>query len=189
MNILELFLNIEFWEKVYLASKWISITLSVIFIIGIIWLLYKISGFRKKLEVSTAYKEFIKKPEPAEPDKSKGHLPQSSQIEKIANSQWKEIILKAESESEKEWRLAVIEADALVDLVLKRSGYRGETMFERLKNVLPENLPSLNQLWEAHKIRNQIAHSPDFSLQKKEAVRILKIYRQSLRELGFNQPA
>src|SRR3989338_3617668 len=98
MKILEFFLNIELWEKVYLASKWISITLLVIFIIGIIWLFYKISGFRQKLEVSTAYKEFIKKPAPVEPDKSKGPLPQSfsEQIEKIANSQWKKIVLKAE---------------------------------------------------------------------------------------------
>ena len=56
-------------------------------------------------------------------------------------------------------------------------------MMERLKTVSPENLPSLNELWEAHKIRNQITHNPEFTLTKKEAIRVLKIYKQVLQEL------
>lgn len=177
----DIFFNVEFWKNVHLASKWIFIFLDVVLIAGIAWLLIKISNFRQRLEIKEAYKQYVKKPESvsgAEPAQA-GETP----LEKIVAEQWKEIVLKTESESEEEWRLAIINADALLDLVLKRSGYPGETMMERLKAVKPENLPNLNNLWEAHKIRNQIVHSPDFILSKKEAIRILRIYKQALQEL------
>lgn len=177
----DIFFNADFWKNVYLTSKWIFIFLNIVLIAGIAWLLIKISSFRQRLEIKKAYKQYIKKPESVagtEPIQAG-----ATTIEKIVAEQWKEIILKTEGESEEEWRLAIINADALLDLVLKRSGYPGETMMERLKAVKPENLPSLNNLWEAHKIRNQIVHSPDFSLSKKEAIRILRIYKQALQEL------
>ena len=174
MSLYDIIFNIDFWQNVYLVSKWIFIVLSAFLTGGIILLLYKISSFRQKLDVGPAYKEYAKKPEPVE---------SKPPVAAIASSKWQDIISKSESESEKEWKFAVIEADSLVDLVLKRSGYLGETMMERLKTVLPENLPSLNELWEAHKIRNQIAHNPEFTLTKKEAIRVLKIYKQVLQEL------
>lgn len=199
MTLQDIFFNIDFWRNVYLVSKWLFIALSLVLITGIIWLLYRISSFRQKLNVGAGYKEYAKKPTSPEalPREEKEEKQSYTikveakdanelarlQIKKIVNSKWQEIVAKAESESEKEWKLAIIEADALVDLVLKRSGYRGETMLERLKAVLPENLSSLTQLWEAHKIRNQIAHNPEFILPQKEMIKILKIYKLVLKEL------
>ena len=42
-------------------------------------------------------------------------------------------------------------------------------------------MPNLNELWQAHKLRNQIAHEPNFKLKRDLAERALGIYETALR--------
>lgn len=63
------------------------------------------------------------------------------------------------SENQAELYQAVMEADKLVDWILKKRGYSGKTFADRLKNAegdIPQNI--YNDLWYGHKIRNRIAH-------------------------------
>lgn len=81
-------------------------------------------------------------------------------------------------------KLAVLEADKLVDEVLKRAGLAGESMAERLRRC--ENLTdrmTYQEMWDAHKLRNQLAHEVDhrvdgFGLQ--DAMRKMKKFLLSL---------
>lgn len=63
------------------------------------------------------------------------------------------------SESLLELRHAVMEADKLVDYMMKAQGRRGETFADRLRDsqqfLSPE---TYNEVWQGHKVRNQIAH-------------------------------
>ena len=56
-------------------------------------------------------------------------------------------------------------------------------MGERLKRV-DGRLSDINKVWYAHKIRNQIAHEPDFLLEYTTANRALASFKQALKDLG-----
>jgi len=99
--------------------------------------------------------------------------------------QWEYIARRRGTGLEAELRLAVIEADSLIDDMLKRCGCQGKDMGERLKSLQPNSLSDrdINQLWEVHKLRNRIAHQNAFHLSTKEATRALSIYYALLEKL------
>lgn len=99
-------------------------------------------------------------------------------------SKWGEIVRHFESVKEAEWKFAIIEADKLVDDLLKQAGYPGDTMGERLMNIEKGQLLSLQGLWEAHKIRNKLAHDTNYFLRYAEARQAVKFYEEAIRELG-----
>ncbi len=79
--------------------------------------------------------------------------------------------------------MAVLNADKLVDMALKESGLRGDTMGERMKNA--NNLFSdRDGIWRAHKLRNQIAHESDVVVSFGEAQKALTSFRRALKDLG-----
>jgi hypothetical protein len=56
-------------------------------------------------------------------------------------------------------KMAIIEADKLVDVILKKAGIAGNTMAERLRKVQKlVQRPIYSGMWEAHKLRNHIVH-------------------------------
>jgi hypothetical protein len=80
-------------------------------------------------------------------------------------------------------RSAVHEADKLLDYVMRQSGYKGETMADRLKHA-QVNLSNRNAVWEAHKLRNAYAHEVGFDLVPQQAREAIEAYRQALTDLG-----
>lgn len=74
------------------------------------------------------------------------------------NPRWQHIQSLADGASASEWREAIIEADIMLDDMLSRQGYKGDGVGEKLKAVEPSDFNTLNDAWEAHKVRNQIAH-------------------------------
>lgn len=97
--------------------------------------------------------------------------------------QWNDIMRHIDSTHEGEWKFAVIEADTIVDGVLKNY-FPGDTMGERLMNIDKTKLLSIDDLWEAHKIRNRLAHDPNYFLRHAEALRAVRLFESTLRELG-----
>ncbi len=81
-------------------------------------------------------------------------------------------------------RLAVIEGDALVDSFLKRAGYEGEHMADRLSQLSSSEVPALERLWNAHRLRNTIVHTPGAAVSPREARAAMKAYEDFLKELG-----
>jgi len=77
-------------------------------------------------------------------------------------SKRQEIEKMAQSDSIYELRHAVIEADKLVDFILKKKGYFGETFADRLRNAEKYlDHATYQNLWDAHKVRNAVAHSQE----------------------------
>lgn len=71
----------------------------------------------------------------------------------------REIEKMTQSDNIYELKHAVIEADKLVDHILQLKGYAGETFADRLRSAEKYMDHTIYQnLWEAHKIRNQVAH-------------------------------
>ena len=100
------------------------------------------------------------------------------------NPRWEHIESLAKGASASEWREAIIEADIMLDDVLARHGYVGDGVGEKLKAAEPENFGTLQDAWEAHKVRNQIAHEgSSFNLSESISRRTIGRYESVFREL------
>ncbi len=87
--------------------------------------------------------------------------------------------------SRKTWPKAIIEADNLLNDVLKRSRFKGKTTGERL--VAAQRVLSSNDtVWVGHKLRNRMEETnvDVRKLKKKDMVVALSGFRQALRDLG-----
>ena len=101
------------------------------------------------------------------------------------NPTWQSIRNKMLSDSPSEWRLGIIEADIYMDKVFDNKGFRGDTLGDKLKNITPDQLASVQIAWEAHKVRNRIAHDgADFNLTMPESRRVLSYFEIVFRDLG-----
>lgn len=96
---------------------------------------------------------------------------------------WSAIVAHLDSPRETDWKIAVIEADKLVDDALARAGFAGDTFGDRLSNIQPGALLSLDGVWWAHKIRNRLAHESDYFLRYTEARQTIGYYEAALAEL------
>lgn len=102
------------------------------------------------------------------------------------NSRMDDVFMHIESDNPNDWKLAIIEADIILDDLLKQRGYAGNSLGERLKSISPAQLATLNDAWEAHKIRNHIAHDgADFVLTHRLAQDTINRYRRVFTEFGM----
>jgi hypothetical protein len=101
------------------------------------------------------------------------------------SSRLDDVLMHIASPNPNDWKLAIIEADIILDEALKSRGYAGNSLGERLKSISPSQLASLSEAWEAHKVRNRIAHEgADFVLTKRIAEDTISRYRRVFNELG-----
>lgn len=104
----------------------------------------------------------------------------------VKNDRWNKIMEHIESENTNDWRLAILEADIILGEVLDKMGYRGESMGEQLKSVEKSDFTTIDDAWEAHKIRNSIAHEgTDFIVTKREAKRVIELYKKVFEEHNY----
>lgn len=98
------------------------------------------------------------------------------------HSRWAHIKTLIESAQESDWRQAIIEADIMLEEVLNQAGYTGATVGDRLKTA---QFPSINDAWEAHKVRNEIAHQGSaYHLDDSFAYRTIQKYERVFKEFG-----
>ena len=103
---------------------------------------------------------------------------------KVMSGQWAAVLKKVDGEDAELYKLAVLEADKIFDDLLKRMKISGEDMGERLKQLKPGQVPDLDGLWRAHKLRNRVAHEPDFRLSRAEAKMAVETYRGAMEKMG-----
>lgn len=80
-------------------------------------------------------------------------------------------------------QLAIFEADKLLDHALKGRHFSGETMGERLKSARGAFMNN-DAVWNAHKLRNRLAHEQDVSLSTGTVDRALHDFKAALKDLG-----
>lgn len=100
---------------------------------------------------------------------------------------WQKVISYANDVDPFKWRLAIIEADVLLDELLSDRFYgMGNTIGERLKAIDRSDLNTIDEAWEAHRARNAIAHEgSDFQLSERETKRIIQLFEQVFNEFNY----
>lgn len=110
----------------------------------------------------------------------------TGEIEKKANTRWVHVMQLLESHSQGDWRQAIIESDIILEEMLEKMGYEGNSIGDKLKNVESSDFLTLNQAWEAHKIRNKIAHmGSEFRITQGEAKKVINLYQEVFEEFYF----
>lgn len=85
------------------------------------------------------------------------------------------------SDSEALWRIGVLEADMILRDTLLSKGYAGSDVGELLQTA---HFSTINLAWDAHKVRNRIAHDgSDYLLTDREARRVFAMYEAVFKEL------
>ena len=102
------------------------------------------------------------------------------------NAKWQRLADHSATDNPNDWRLAILEADLLLEDLLDMKHAFGDTLGDKLKSMTTGDMPSIRKAWDAHMVRNHIAHQgSDFVLTQREARRIIGLYEDVLREGGF----
>jgi len=104
---------------------------------------------------------------------------------KRMRKKWNKIKIRLESDDFSQYKLAVLEADEIINKFLKAMELKGNNMIERLDKLKPGQLEEAEILKKAHKVRNQIVNDPSFQIEKTKAKETLDIYAKFLTENEF----
>ena len=99
------------------------------------------------------------------------------------NRQWKSIQKRLKSGLESEHKLAVIEADNMLDRSLNKMGYTGKSLEERLNRLAAATLPNIDEIYQTHKLRNAIVRDPDYRLNLEDAQKAIDVYGKAFSDL------
>lgn len=93
------------------------------------------------------------------------------------NPRWEQVQVHMKSDNPSDWRLGILEADMMLDDLLDTLRIPGESLGEKLKATSEEQFPEYQKAWEAHRVRNGIAHQGSmYVLGKAEARRVLGLF-------------
>jgi len=157
-----------FWD----GFKVVSTIVSLLLLTGIIYSYIRLSQIRKE--------------ELEELDRMTEASAESETVKLRRDDRWDQVLEHVNSESPNDWRQAIIEADTILEDIIFRAGYPGETLGEKMRGIERSDFRTLDEAWEAHKVRNQIAHEGSrFELSKREALRIIDLYKRVFEEFYY----
>jgi len=111
-------------------------------------------------------------------------LQKQNERERVANPRWHYIQTLIESPNESDWRVAIIEADSMMEEMLKEKGLTGNSVSELLESAKESGYRSIQDAWDGHLVRNQIAHQgSDFPVSQVEGRRVIKMFQNFFEEL------
>ncbi|ETB63972.1 TPA: hypothetical protein DIC38_01400 [Candidatus Nomurabacteria bacterium] len=160
--------NPNLWSTIGIISMILSLILLAIIIFSLV----------RMREIQIADKEEIE---------HEIHLAMArkKEIEKNQNPRWHYILTLIESPNESDWRVAIIEADSFLEEILQERGLTGATLSELLESAKDSGYRYIQDAWDAHLVRNQIAHEgSNFYISQIEGRKIVKKYQNFLEDLG-----
>lgn len=98
-------------------------------------------------------------------------------------SQWLTLESQLKRDELHSYTVCILNADKLLDRALRERGVRGETMGERMKSY-QDRWSNAQNIWNAHKLRNKIAHETDVKVDYDQARRALAYFKQALKDVG-----
>jgi len=111
-------------------------------------------------------------------------LAKDKETDRSTNPRWKYIQTLIDSPNESDWRIAILEADTLLEESFKELDIVGNTMAELLEEAKTNGYPHIGDAWDAHIVRNKIAHEgTDFPLSQIEGRRVIKLYQNIFEDL------
>ena len=97
---------------------------------------------------------------------------------------WREIEQLMQLGGPSNFSRAVLEADKLLDHVLKSYRMPGLTMGDRLKAGKNRFSPEgYNAAWQGHKVRNEVVHNAEYQLMDFSAKAAIENYHKAIKEL------
>jgi hypothetical protein len=99
--------------------------------------------------------------------------------------QWQSVLRLATSNNPSDWKLAIIEADVILDMMTYMQGFPGATLGERLQNADPGSFKSLKYAKQAHYMRNQIAHEGNIELTPRDVNQTIRMYEAAFDEFKY----
>lgn len=84
---------------------------------------------------------------------------------------------------EMSYKLAVMEADKLLDHALKAKFFPGTSLGERLR-AAGYKYPAIRNVWPAHLTRNKLVHEANYHLDERTARNAITQFKRALAELG-----
>lgn len=102
------------------------------------------------------------------------------------SKQWSKVKKRTESGAESDYKLAIIDADDLLQEVLDNRGYEGKNFEEAINKAGKMISPILNDVLRAHEVRNSIVYNPDYKLPIDLAKKILDIYESVITNIGLS---
>ncbi len=154
------------YYQIIIVAKFLFLGISIFFIGLSIYIL--IHSQWLKLRYTQDFSEFSKF--------------KSYEFEKFTKD-WKKIMKRLETGLESEYKLAVIEADAMLEQVLERMGHTEPTIEEKIDKITSNDIPSIEDLKAVRDTRNGVIHDPDYDLSQEKAKEVLAIYEKAFREL------
>ncbi|MDB5238568.1 MAG: protein of unknown function with transrane region [Candidatus Kaiserbacteria bacterium] len=172
-NFLQTTASAEAFSELY--TDWhvlvtLSIIISIILMIGIVYCVLRIFQIRKTEE---------------DRFRASAHPVAAKDVSRV-QLRWNRIVEQTRTENEQNWRLAILEADIMLNDLLDQLGYRGETMADKMKQIERTRFNSIDMAWEAHLVRNAIAHQGSLqALTQREARRVVGLYEHVFREFRY----
>ncbi len=103
----------------------------------------------------------------------------------VKNARWQDVLAHSESNQPSDWKLAIIEADIILEELLSELGYAGVSVGDKLKSA-PSSFRTIEQAWRAHSVRNRIAHEgANFELSEMLARQTIAEYKMVFDEFDF----
>ncbi len=160
--------TLEHWWSIYSI---IAILVSLLFFAGFIYAKIRYAQLSdiEQAQLRAAEKAWASKH--AQPDSK--------------NSRWEIIKNRVTQNNPEAWRVAIIEADIFLDETLSNAGYVGQSLGEKLRGANPQSFTTIQDAWEAHKVRNEIAHTgSDFVLTQRSAEETITRFERVFKEFG-----
>ena len=162
----------RFFVALISSLQAVAAFISLLFIIGIMYAKFRMGQIKRELKLKEKMAEVKEK--------------QNQQDEETENKKWKRVVEHVSSVNSSDWRLSILEADILLADMLEREGFVGETVADKLKSANIATFKTLDEAWEAHKVRNSLAHEgSDFALSQREAKRVISLFEDVFREFHF----
>ena len=158
---------VSFFAKLMILGVFVAITFAILSVVW--WIKYQeeLAKTKEVLKVSTSEKLL---------EEEGGAF----------TLKWQEVLKYANSGIENDWVRAIISADVILGDLLDGMSLPGDTIGDKLKAVEKGDFQTLDNAWEAHKIRNAIAHSGlDFQINQREVKRIIALYETVFKEFGI----
>lgn len=106
--------------------------------------------------------------------------PELTTDKKKLQKKWTKIKERLKGENESEYKVAIIEADNLIDSLLQGLSFAGENMGDRLDKIPPGQLDFVEELKMAHEIKNRIIHEENFQVSREKAKETIELYEKFL---------
>ena len=96
---------------------------------------------------------------------------------------WAEVEQHVADGDETHLRMAIIKADAVLDMALQAKMFPGRSLNDRLNFAIHKYRNLKNVRW-AHGLRNTLAHEPLKQLSRREGTGAIAAFKSALKELG-----